>query len=589
MLRTPIMPKAESGSHAERARRIRLRRGAYLLPSLFTIGNVFFGFYAVVSALNGSFQRAAILIFIAGILDGLDGRIARLTGTESEFGREFDSLADIVTFGVAPALLSYAAISPNFGRLAWLIPFFYLVCGATRLARFNVQTHGRESRYFVGLPTPAAAGSVGALILFSHNRSIESLMGGPLLAALMLVGVLMVSTFRYPSFKSLDLRQRWSYRMALSDRCRSARDRLRPADLLPQRGAHLYLLAAARLATGECRTEAPGQESAQGRESTQLSLVALVEPGSLLGQSLCEVLQREKYLDLQLLGTEEEEFGTLTAVRDEVAPVQPLSVEALAAADLAIFCGSGAQQRQAIELLPETTPAIIVASDFDYPNGALQVWGLETGDASARVVVSPHPVVVLLAHLLSALAEHDPTRLSGTILLPVSTYGNAALDELFEQTRSILTFSDEKPRDVLGQQLAFNLLPAPFAPELGPQVRQVIERDVEVGVDLLLAPVFHGMAASLLIETSMASSTDRVEGTLDSSPFIELTEATEPALGPIDSAGRDEILVATGTPGSRPPRRHQDLGGDGQPDPGLYHQCRRPGAPGAIRGRRLRR
>ncbi len=196
-------------------RRARLRRGAYLLPSLFTIGNVFFGFYSIVSALNGSFQRAAILIFISGILDSLDGRIARLTRTESEFGREFDSLADVITFGVAPALLAYSSLSRDFGRLAWLIPLFYLLCTASRLARFNVQTHGRKSRYFVGLPTPAAAGSVAALLLFAHNRSIDTLLGVPLLTAMMLLGVLMVSTFRYPSFKSVDLRRRWSYRMAL--------------------------------------------------------------------------------------------------------------------------------------------------------------------------------------------------------------------------------------------------------------------------------------------------------------------------------------------------------------------------------------
>ncbi len=196
-------------------RRSRLRRGAYLLPSLFTIGNVFFGFFAIVSALNGSFQRAAILIFVSGVLDGLDGRIARLTGTESDFGREFDSLADVITFGVAPALLAYSSLSRDFGRLAWLIPLFYLLCTASRLARFNVQTHGRKSRYFVGLPTPAAACSVGALLLFAHNRSIDQLLGAPLLTALMLLGILMISTFRYPSFKSVDLRRRRSYPMAL--------------------------------------------------------------------------------------------------------------------------------------------------------------------------------------------------------------------------------------------------------------------------------------------------------------------------------------------------------------------------------------
>lgn len=193
----------------------KLRRGAYLLPSLFTIGNIFFGFFAVVSALGGNVRRAAVLIFVAGILDGLDGRIARLTGTESDFGREYDSLADILTFGMAPALIAYVSLSRDFGRLGWLLPLFYLVCAATRLARFNVQARSLDSRYFVGLPAPAAAGATAALLLFANDRSLTALLGAPLLFTLMLVGILMVSTFRYPSFKRVDLRRRWSYRMIL--------------------------------------------------------------------------------------------------------------------------------------------------------------------------------------------------------------------------------------------------------------------------------------------------------------------------------------------------------------------------------------
>lgn len=195
---------------------MRLRRGAYLLPSLFTIGNIFLGFFSIVSALRGDLPRAAILIFIAAILDGLDGRIARLTGTESDFGREFDALADVVTFGITPALLAYLDLTwGGYGRLAWLVPLLYLVCTATRLARFNVQTRTIDSRYFVGLPAPAAAGSIAALLLFAHERELSELLRLPLLLALLVVGSLMVSTFRYPSFKQFDLRQRWSYRMAL--------------------------------------------------------------------------------------------------------------------------------------------------------------------------------------------------------------------------------------------------------------------------------------------------------------------------------------------------------------------------------------
>lgn len=194
----------------------RLRRGAYLLPSLFTIGNIFLGFYAIVLGFRGDFERAAVMVFIAGVLDGLDGRIARLSGTDSDFGREYDSLADVLTFGATPAVLTFLAVGPHdFGRLGWLVPLFYLVCVATRLARYNVQPPNYDARYFVGLPAPAAAGSISAILLFAGDRELPFLTGLPLLGSLLLLGVLMVTTFRYPSFKRFDLRQRWSYRMAL--------------------------------------------------------------------------------------------------------------------------------------------------------------------------------------------------------------------------------------------------------------------------------------------------------------------------------------------------------------------------------------
>lgn len=207
----------------------RLRRGAYLLPSLFTIGNMLLGFYAIVLGLRQEFRIAALLVFIAAILDTLDGRIARMTGTESEFGKEYDSLADVVTFGAAPALLTYLWGLRPFDRDAWLIPLFYMVCAATRLARFNVQTKVVDSRYFVGLPVPAAAGTICSILFFApDNHSGDGLpawmrqlvdpealrvwMQVLVATALLLIGVLMVSTFRYYSFKKFDLRQRWSFR-----------------------------------------------------------------------------------------------------------------------------------------------------------------------------------------------------------------------------------------------------------------------------------------------------------------------------------------------------------------------------------------
>ncbi|MEM1203960.1 MAG: CDP-diacylglycerol--serine O-phosphatidyltransferase [Acidobacteriota bacterium] len=198
--------------------RRRMRRGAYALPSLFTMGNILLGFWAIVRGYQGDFYTAAWLILGAGVLDGLDGRIARLTHTESEFGRELDSLADVITFGVVPALLAFFWGLHELERIGWLVPLYYLLCTAVRLARFNVQTKSADSRYFVGLPSPAAAGTLAALLILTHQlegHRLESLLMGTMVGALLGLGTLMISTFRYPSLKKLDLRRRFSYRTAI--------------------------------------------------------------------------------------------------------------------------------------------------------------------------------------------------------------------------------------------------------------------------------------------------------------------------------------------------------------------------------------
>ena len=198
-----------------RGARQRLRRGIYLLPSLFTTGNIFLGFYAVVRGLRGDFGHAALLVFAAAMLDAIDGRIARMTGTESDFGRELDSLADVLTFGMAPALLAFLWGLNEFPRVGWLVPLFFVVCGATRLARFNVQTKVADKRYFAGLPIPAAAGTVTAVLFFDPERDWRTWMAVFLLVLMACVAFLMVSTFRYRSFKQVDLGRRRSYRAVL--------------------------------------------------------------------------------------------------------------------------------------------------------------------------------------------------------------------------------------------------------------------------------------------------------------------------------------------------------------------------------------
>jgi CDP-diacylglycerol--serine O-phosphatidyltransferase len=193
----------------------RLKRGAYLLPSLFTIANMLLGFYAVVCGLRGQFRLAALLVFAAAIVDTFDGLIARLTGTESEFGKEYDSLADVITFGAAPALLTYLWGLQDFHRDAWLLSLFYMVCTATRLARFNVQHKVVDKRWFVGLPTPAAAGTICSMLFWAPDAEWRPWLEGLVAVSLLVVGLLMVSTFRYRSVKGVDPRRPMSYRVAV--------------------------------------------------------------------------------------------------------------------------------------------------------------------------------------------------------------------------------------------------------------------------------------------------------------------------------------------------------------------------------------
>ncbi len=202
---------------------VRRARGIYLLPNLFTTAALFCGFYAIIAALHDRFEPAAIAIFIAMVLDGLDGRVARLTHTESEFGAQYDSMADLVSFGLAPALLMYewalgamAGMGPFLSKLGWLAVFFYTVMAALRLARFNVQVGSTDKRYFIGLPSPSAAAIVAGLVWFSQDLGLS---GADLLWPALIVtigaGALMFSNVLYFSFKQVDLRGRKPFMTAI--------------------------------------------------------------------------------------------------------------------------------------------------------------------------------------------------------------------------------------------------------------------------------------------------------------------------------------------------------------------------------------
>lgn len=186
------------------------RRGIYLLPNLFTTGALFAGFYSIVASINHKFELAAIAIFVAMVLDGMDGRIARMTNTQSDFGMQYDSLSDMVSFGLAPALVMYQWALFGMGKPGWLAAFIYTASAALRLSRFNTQAKSLDKRFFQGLPSPAAAAVLAGMIWCGE---VYELIGDTAslvfcLPVTVIVGILMVSNVRYHSFKEFDLKGR---------------------------------------------------------------------------------------------------------------------------------------------------------------------------------------------------------------------------------------------------------------------------------------------------------------------------------------------------------------------------------------------
>lgn len=200
---------SNNGDHEEGERLAYRRRGIYLLPNLFTIAGLFAGFYAIVTAMEGYFNYAAVAIFVAMIMDFFDGRVARLTNTQSAFGAELDSLSDMVSFGVAPALVIYSWSLEGLGKLGWLAAFIFTAAGALRLARFNTQVSVADKRYFQGLPIPAAAGVLASMVWLCVDSEILG-DGVSMVTAVLaiIIAILMVSNVRYYSFKEIDLKGR---------------------------------------------------------------------------------------------------------------------------------------------------------------------------------------------------------------------------------------------------------------------------------------------------------------------------------------------------------------------------------------------
>ena len=207
----PIDEHIEEG-HDNEGRKVR-HRGIYLLPNLFTTANLFAGFYSIMCAINGNFTVAAATGFVAMVLDGLDGRVARMTNTQSAFGAEYDSLSDMVAFGLAPAIIAYQWALLELGNVGLTIAFIYVACAALRLARFNTQIGVVDKRWFIGLASPAAAGVVAGVVWALSDNGVGAVdlpVAVIILFAVLvaLSGMLMVSNIKYYSFKDLDLKGR---------------------------------------------------------------------------------------------------------------------------------------------------------------------------------------------------------------------------------------------------------------------------------------------------------------------------------------------------------------------------------------------
>ncbi len=190
---------------------MRLRRTRLVLPSAFTAGNLFFGMFAMISSFRGELEFASYLIIIGGLLDFIDGKVAKISKTHTHFGAELDSLADIVTFGVAPAVVVYHFLFEGKGEWSWLLSFFFVLAGALRLARFNVEQPGPTKRFFIGLPIPVAGGVLVSFIPFSLTGIPDPILGGIgygkyMAVLLVILSILMVSNVRYPAFPRINIR-----------------------------------------------------------------------------------------------------------------------------------------------------------------------------------------------------------------------------------------------------------------------------------------------------------------------------------------------------------------------------------------------
>jgi len=277
-----------------------------------------------------------------------------------------------------------------------------------------------------------------------------------------------------------------------------------------------------------------------------MTRLALVHPTGLVAEELRETLERRRELweDLRLLSPADDEAGVLTSVRGAAAVIQPFSAERLDGADVIFLAGPVEDNRPLFDDLPEDAVAVLLSPDAGPEDGHPVVAGVNTESAAEyRRLSSPHPGTIVLAHLLHPLLSYRPYRAVATLLEPVSTAGKAGLDEMLAQTRGVLTFQSQPPRDVLPAQLAFNALPgAAPAEAMKAQLGAVLGADVGASLQAVRVGVFHGYAVSLYVDLDEDPGVEAIAGALAAHPVNEIAVDPE-LLGPIDAAARDQVLI----------------------------------------------
>ncbi|HEX6900803.1 MAG TPA: hypothetical protein VF789_13845 [Thermoanaerobaculia bacterium] len=273
--------------------------------------------------------------------------------------------------------------------------------------------------------------------------------------------------------------------------------------------------------------------------------IAILHPSGLLGKELRETLENrpEFGFDLRLLSTRDDEIGTLTEIAGAAALVGRYEPESLRGVRVAFFCGSIEDNRPILKELPPETTGIVLSFDATVDDGFPAVAGVNTDAARGhRVLVSPHPAVVLLAHLLHPLRGLDPQEAVATVIQPVSMRDDAGLEELFEQTRQIIAMTRRSPTPVFGTQLSFNLLPTPLSPDpLAAQLQALLGGPPPVALQILQGAVFHSVSASLYVRFAGQITPAAVRKALSVSPLLEVADKPK-HLGPIDAAASEKVI-----------------------------------------------